>query len=47
MDIGPQRLTPAELRLMADTSGDPVIRRALETLARDVADERSLYEDDE
>ena len=38
-DVTPQRLSPDELREMADTSGDPVIRRALETLAQDVEDD--------
>ncbi|WP_343345181.1 hypothetical protein WJT74_11865 [Sphingomicrobium sp. XHP0239] len=38
-DLSHQKLSPHELREMADTSGDPVIRRALETLARDVEEE--------
>ena len=34
-DHDPSRLSPDELRGMADTSADPIIRRALEQLATD------------
>ncbi len=38
MDEKP-RLSPSELRTMAQTSADPVIRRALNTLAEDYEQE--------
>ncbi len=40
MDTTP-RLSPRELRTMAQTSADPTIRRALKTLAQDYEEEAS------
>lgn len=39
-DHDPSRLSPDELRGMADTSADPIIRRALEQLATDYEEAR-------
>ena len=41
-----QRLSPEDLRTMADTSGDPIIRRALQTLAEDVEEEQRFAPED-
>ncbi|MCM8558311.1 hypothetical protein [Sphingomicrobium sediminis] len=41
------RLTPDELRSMADTSADPIIRRALENLAEDVEQQHQPMRDDD
>ena len=43
-DMGHQRLSPDELRMMADTSADPIIQRALNSLAQDVEEEMGMFE---